>query len=158
LVRAGANDSVYPPSLGLAAVIRARRHDAAGSLKDLREAIEHCHRDGRIPTAAGIVELGIQILAELGQPESAAVLAGVVHEGCFRNVSISPVSAGVARDEVLKVLSAALDTNVYDRAFTEGARLTYDQAIDYVLGQITHFQAWDPNHSAPGLSFTAAHK
>ena len=152
-MRAGANDSAYAAALGLAAIIRARRKDPIGSLTDLRNAIEHCHRDGLIPNMAGILEFGIQVFAELGHPEGAAVLAGVVHMGCLSAVTISPVSAGVARSDVLEVLRAALDSDIYDRALTHGSRLSYDQAVDYALHETAQLLTCGPEHRSTEISF-----
>ena len=155
LVRAGANESIYAPALGLSAAIRARRKDRTGSLTDLRDAIEHCHRNGLIPGMTGMFELGIQVFAELGRPEVAAVFAGVVHDGCLSSVNISPLSAGVDRAEVLDVLGAALGTDAYDPAFARGSRLSYDQAVDYAMHEIEQLLTREPEPSSTAISFTA---
>ncbi len=144
----GRGHSVYAPALGMAAVIRSRNGDAAGSLRDLREGLKYSHESGLVPTVAGMLWLGIEVFSEVGRPETGAALVGIVCEGAFQDTNFSPLTTGVDRNETLKLIEAKLDGDTYATALARGGRMSSEEAVGYAVSEIertlTEVQARPP--------------
>jgi hypothetical protein len=81
LTRAGASGSVLGHLLPIRAQLRAANGDAAGAVRDLREAITYSEGTGDKVMLMVAFDRSISVFDALGLAEPAAVLAGVVLRG-----------------------------------------------------------------------------
>jgi hypothetical protein len=87
------------------------------------------------------LDRGIQVLAMLGESETAAVFAGVALLGPLSVMSNLPVAEHQDRDQTLEHLRAELGESAYDEARRRGAELPYDEIIRYSLGELDRLVA-----------------
>jgi hypothetical protein len=123
LTRAGASDGVFDGALAQAARLRARRGERNEAIELLREAVGHAYQTGYRRAALFALSCGVEILAELGYAQPAAVISG--H---------SP--AHIMRATPPRVLRRALDPEVYERAATRGSAMTFDEIVTFTLAQL----------------------
>jgi hypothetical protein len=135
LVRTGTNDTMYPLTLGLAAIVRARNGASMDAVADLHEALTHCaeHRL-RVSMGATLVT-GIEVLNDVGDPEAAAVLAGVTQDGAYKSQGATRLPSGNDRDEVLNAITERLGAEAFAGAYERGAQMSEADAIAYALNE-----------------------
>jgi predicted ATPase/class 3 adenylate cyclase len=141
LTRAGAGDGVYGISLCLAAALHARLGDRNAAMTLLKEGVRHGRDTGNGMTIASAVSFGVQAMADLSQPEAAAILAGALATNFepFDNVIQLPERS--LRRAKLDRVHEALGGSAFDAAFTRGAAMSPDEVVDYILDQIGLFEA-----------------
>jgi len=126
------------PSLSLAARLEARKGDVDSAVRHLREAVAHSDENGDDTTLFSTYDRAIRVFAELGRPEPAAVLAGVVTVGPFRH--LTTIGVGPEADDRETMLTRArteLGEDAYRDAVTRGAGMAHDQVLDYVLEELS---------------------
>ena len=135
LTRAGAVDSVHDYVLSLAAAIRTGNGDLPGALTVLYEATVWQYGDGNRLGLGITLQRATAVLARLGEPEPAAVLAGAVSAHFAHSL------VGIYRDERLAIDEAqvparrALGKAAYSTALGRGATMDDDEVTDYALGE-----------------------
>ena len=135
LTRAGAVDSVHDYVLSLAAAIRTGNGDLPGALTVLYEATVWQYGDGNRLGLGITLQRATAVLARLGEPEPAAVLAGAVSAHFAHSL------VGIYRDERLAIDEAqvparrALGEAAYSTALGRGATMDDDEVTDYALGE-----------------------
>jgi hypothetical protein len=134
LLRAGATDAVFGQVLGLLALGRARS-DPIGALEALREALLYDYQGGLRTELVTVLDRGFRVFARVGQPETAAVLAGAV-TGHFSVMSIIP--AGEAEDQhaAMKEVRAHLGSERYERAVARGTAMSYEDVVGFMNAEL----------------------
>ena len=120
----------------LTGITRARiaAGDIKGALAEARDGIAYFHHAGLGPSLVGLVNETIVALAGAGEPEVAAVLAGVVAAG-----RISPLTMTFnpgRLEAVLAELRDELGPDQYGMAFARGEAMSADDAVAFVLGEL----------------------
>jgi tetratricopeptide (TPR) repeat protein len=137
LARAGASDMVLAAALSLAARVRARGGDAPAALRGLRDALSAADDVGDRPTFFSALDRAIEILVSAGELDRAAVITGVVTRGPFREMtSLQGGPEEQARARVIEELRGRLGAPRFDAAVERGAALSYDEVIDYSVGEL----------------------
>jgi predicted ATPase/DNA-binding SARP family transcriptional activator/class 3 adenylate cyclase len=136
--QSGASDFALSAALHKAAQLRARNGEIALAAGRLRDSIFHDHHRGSRPSLLVTLNVGVEVLADLGFAEPAAVLAGVVTAG-----PMAPLVAdrlGTAEKErtqrILERVHAALGSKRYERAVDQGAAMSYDDVVAYALSEL----------------------
>jgi predicted ATPase/class 3 adenylate cyclase len=130
-----ANDNLLTSALSMIARLRARAGDLDGALQALRDSVEYGDRIGDRPQFVSTVDCGVAILARYGQPELAAVWAGVVIDGPLAALNSFP-AARAHGDRLLTRVQAELGDDAYRSAVEFGARMSYDELVPYLLGKL----------------------
>jgi hypothetical protein len=126
-----------PIALAFGARIAAAQGDAAGAKARLRQGLEVCIRDDAWVYMTGCLDSGVDTLCYLGAVREATGLAGAV-ETTFAPMRFPHVgSAGRAlevRTENLTRARRALGDAQYEEAYAEGAAMSREQTVAFVLG------------------------
>jgi predicted ATPase/class 3 adenylate cyclase len=138
LARGGAQRSTFGPALADVGWLKARTGDSAGALSAIRDGVAYCHHIGDRRTLVGVLSRASLALIELGYPEPAAVLTGVVTDG---PLAVWDALAGVEadqqdREQALDAMLAALGLDRYQHAAARGAAMSYDEVVDYAGGEL----------------------
>jgi predicted ATPase/class 3 adenylate cyclase len=136
LTRAGASGSVLGHVLPIRAQLRAQNGDAAGAVRDLREAITYSHDKGDKVMLMVAFDRGISVFDFLGLTEPAAVLAGVVLRSPLAVLSILPQAERDDRAALLEHVRTLIGRTAYERAVARGAAMNDNEAITYALDQL----------------------
>jgi hypothetical protein len=136
LTRAGASGSVLGHLLPIRAQLRAANGDAAGAVRDLREAITYSEGTGDKVMLMVAFDRSISVFDALGLAEPAAVLAGVVLRGPLAVLSILPQAERDDRAVVLDRVRTLVGRTTYERHLTQGAAMNGDEAVTYALEQL----------------------
>jgi predicted ATPase len=141
LTRAGAFDSIIGFSLSLAGAIRARNDDLPGALAVLREATVQQHGDGNRLGLGMTLERAAAVLAQLGEAEPAAVLAGAVSAHFPLSIAATYHYERLEIDEALVPARRALGEAGYGAALGRGAAMNDHEVADYALGEFRRLAA-----------------
>jgi predicted ATPase/DNA-binding XRE family transcriptional regulator len=133
LTRAGAVDSILGYALSLAAAIRIRIGDLRGALAVLYEATVQQHGDGNRLGLGITLQRGATALAQLGEAEPAAILAGAVSANFAMTSGTANVWLG--SDEAQVLARRAPGEAGYSTALRRGATMDDDEVSDYALGE-----------------------
>ena len=133
LTRAGAVDSILGYALSLAAAIRIRIGDLRGALAVLYEATVQQHGDGNRLGLGITLQRGATALAQLGEAEPAAILAGAVSANFAMTSGTANVWLG--SDEAQVLARRALGEAGYSTALRRGAAMDDDEVSDYALDE-----------------------
>jgi predicted ATPase/class 3 adenylate cyclase len=139
LMRSGANDTIYPWALGLAAILRSRAGLVTEAVRDLHEALQHCQERGLRSQMAVTLWTFSEVLAELGQPGTGAVLAGVIQDGAFKTTPVYPPDRQL--DELVGLIRASLGPEALTAAYERGAQMSEQDAIAYALSETNRLLA-----------------
>jgi predicted ATPase/class 3 adenylate cyclase len=152
LTRAGAFDSIIGFSLSLAGAIRARNGDLPGALAVLREATVQQHGDGNRLGLGMTLERAAAVLAQLGEAEPAAVLAGAVSAYFPLSVAATYHYERLEIDEALIPARRALGEAAYSTALGRGGAMDDHEVANYALGEFRRVTALlaEPGVQAPG--------
>jgi predicted ATPase/class 3 adenylate cyclase len=154
LTRAGAFDSMLGFSLSLAGAIRARNDDLPRALAVLREATVQQHGDGNRLGLGMTLERAAVVLAQLGEPEPAAVLAGAVSAHFPLSIAATYPGERLGIDEAQVTARRALGEAAYGAALGRGAAMDDHEVADYALGEFRRLAALlaEPGAQAPDSS------
>jgi hypothetical protein len=135
LVRAGANDTNFGATLAHLAVLRDQEGDHVGALGDLLEAVDYFERSGPRAELVVVIARASRLLADHGQPDASAILAGVLTVG-----PLASMAATNTGDRMVRASAAARQQlgDAYDLAFRRGAAMSYDEAIAYAHTTLEH--------------------
>jgi predicted ATPase len=133
LIRAGASGSVLGHLLPIRAQLRAANGDAAGAVRDLREALTYTLDTGDKVMLMVAFDRGISVFHSLGLAEAAAVVAGVVLRGPLAVLSILPQAERDDRAILLDHVRELIGGTTYERALTQGAAMGGGEAAAYAL-------------------------
>ncbi len=136
LTRAGASGSVLGHLLPIRAQLRAANGDAAGAIRDLREALTYTLDTGDKVMLMVAFDRGISVFHSLGLAEPAAVLAGVVLRGPLAVLSILPQAERDDRALLLDHVRELIGGATYERALMQGAAMGDGEAAAYALEQL----------------------
>ena len=101
--------------------VRAGTHTQA--LESLRDSIVASDDIGDRPTLFSVLDRGIEVLASVGEAEGAAVLAGIVTVGPFRDLtSLQGGPEEEARRQIVDGLRAELGVDRFAAATALGRR------------------------------------
>jgi predicted ATPase/class 3 adenylate cyclase len=131
LTRAGALDSILGFALSLAAAIRMRNGDLPGALAVLHEATAQQHGDGNRLGLGVTLQRAAAALAQLGEAEPAAILAGAVSA----HFAVTTVNVRLEADEAQVLARRALGDAAYSTALGRGAAMDDDQVTDFALSE-----------------------
>jgi hypothetical protein len=133
LTRAGATDGAFGPSLGELARLHAQAGDLPSALDVLRSAVIYTRDVGdHLTTSAGLSR-AVEILAAAGHDEAAVVLSSAVSHGELASQMLALVEQ---QQPLLDQLRSRLGDDRYEAAHARGARLNYDDAVQYALAEI----------------------
>ncbi len=149
LTRAGASGSVLGHLLPIRAQLGAANGDAAGAVRDLREALTYTLDTGDKVMLMVAFDRGISVFHFLGLAEPAAVLAGVVLRGPLAALSILPQAERRDRAVLLDHVRELIGGDTYERDLTQGAALSDDEVVAYALEQLDIAESRNPA-PAPG--------
>jgi predicted ATPase/class 3 adenylate cyclase len=154
LTRAGAFDSIIGFSLSLAGAIRARNGDLPGALAVLCEATVQQHGDGNRLGLGMTLERAAAVLAQLGEAEPAAILAGAVSAHFPLSVVATYHYERLEIDEALVPARRALGEAAYSAALEQGATMDDHEVADYALGEFRRVDTLpaEPDAQAPESS------
>ena len=76
---------------------------------------------------------GVVMVARVGRPEAAAVMAGVVVDGPLAELDNFPVGGYERGDRVLGPIAAELGAARFEAACARGAVMAYQDVIDFAL-------------------------
>jgi hypothetical protein len=136
LTRAGASGATLGHLLPIRAQLRAGTGDAAGAVRDLREAISYSQDTGDKVTLMVAFDRGISIFDSLGLAEPAAVLAGAALSGPRAVLSILPQAERDDRAVLLDRVRTLIGHAGYERCMAQGAALNDSEAATYALDQL----------------------
>ena len=142
LTEGGASDVVLGDAYELVASIYCRRSDANEALGALSSAVRQSDRIGTRVSAIGALTIGVEVFATTGHVELAAVLNGIITDGPF--ASLVGHQGGRERDErehLLAEVRNTLDDETYETAVQRGASMSYEEIIDFVLGEIDRIRS-----------------
>jgi hypothetical protein len=140
LSRAGAADTVFGQVLALLALGRLAT-DPMGALRALREAVLYDHHGGLRTELVMVFDRGLRILARIGHPDIAAVLAGAV-TGPFQTMSTIPANEVHDQRAAIDEIRTALGPDEYQRATSRGAAMSYEDLVDYALTELDRLLAF----------------
>jgi hypothetical protein len=151
LTRAGAFDSILGFSLSLAGAIRARNDDLPGALAVLGEATVQQHGDGNRLGLGMTLERAGAVLAQLGEAEPAAVLAGAVSAHFPLSVTATYHYERLEIDQALVPACRALGEAAYTTALGRGAAMDDHEIAEYALDEFRRVAALlaEPGVQAP---------
>ena len=129
---ANANDNLLNSALSMMANLRARRGDLRGALEAMRAAIEQSERIGDRPQTVGAVAWALLIMTEVGEVETAAVLAGVIVDGPLAELNNFPGSQRAHGDRHLAPIEVALGTEAYRAAAARGAAMSFPEVVAFL--------------------------
>ncbi|HXY95124.1 MAG TPA: adenylate/guanylate cyclase domain-containing protein [Acidimicrobiia bacterium] len=120
----------------MTAHLRARSGDLAGARAALRTAFEHYADTGDRPQLIAGLNRCVHVLLRSGDPDTAAVLVGVMSDGPLEAMNNFPGSRFAEDDRRLVELEAQLGTERYRAARAEGAALGFDEVVMLALGAL----------------------
>jgi predicted ATPase len=123
LTRAGASDGVFDGALAQASRIRSAMGEHDRALELLREAVEHSSQIGYRRALIFVMACAVEVLANLGYPEPAAVIAG------WDPGRITRITPGPA-------LRAALGAQEFEHATARGDAMSFDEVVAFTLGEL----------------------
>jgi hypothetical protein len=135
LTRQGARAAGTDTALYLGALVYARRGEHARASSQLVEAIEALRTYGRSAGLDGACGYAIEVLATLGLLESATVVLGAVLDGELRVLRDLPVPPD-RRPADLRALREAVGRTRFEELLAVGARMTYDEILDYIVAAV----------------------
>jgi hypothetical protein len=144
LTRAGASGSVFGHLLPIRAQLRAANGDAAGAVRDLREALTYTVDTGDKVMLMVAFDRGISVFHSLGLAEPVAVLAGVVLRGPLVVLSILPQAERRDRAVLLDQVRELIGGDTYERDLAQGAAMTGDEVVAYALEQLDIAESKNP--------------
>jgi hypothetical protein len=127
----GVNRATLSGLQSLAAGLRARLGDDNGAIALLHDALAVARDDGLRIQASAVLGFAIGPLRHTGRNDAAAILLGVLDQGALAHVAFPGTADGRAR--ALTRIRGAIGDEKTDRLVTQGASMTYDQAIAYAL-------------------------
>jgi predicted ATPase/transcriptional regulator with XRE-family HTH domain len=141
LTRAGAHDLVHGIALSLAGAIRARTGDLPRALTVLHEATVQLHGDGNRIGLGATLQRAAAVLARLGDPEPAAILAGAV--AAHFTVAVGNVHAQEQAeiDDTQSNARRALGEAAYTTALRRGAAMDDHEMVDCALAEFRRLTA-----------------
>ena len=140
LTRAGASGATFGHVLPIRAELRARAGEALGALRDLEEALMHSYDKGDRVMLTVAFDRGVTVLALLGHPELAAIVAGIAGSTTLAPLSILPPAERADREATLEQLRAALGDATYDAAVTRGSAMSLDVAVDHTVTELQRIE------------------
>jgi predicted ATPase/DNA-binding SARP family transcriptional activator len=141
LTRAGALDSIHGFALSLAGAIRARTGDLPGALTVLHEATLQLHRDGNRLGLGVTLQRAAAVLARLGDPEPAAILAGAVAAHFTVTVGNIHAQEQAEIDDTQSNVRRALGEAAYTTALRRGAAMDDHEMVEYTLAEFRRLAA-----------------
>jgi predicted ATPase/class 3 adenylate cyclase len=138
--RAGAFDFLHGIALSLAGAIRARAGDLPGALSVLGEAVMQQHGDGNRLGVGITLQRAAAVLARLGQPEPAAILAGAVSAHWLRVGNVH-AQEQLEIDDAQSLARRALGEAAYNAALGRGAAMDDHQTAGYALDEFRQLAA-----------------
>jgi len=141
LTRAGALDSVHGFALSLAGAIRARTGDLPGALTVLQEATLQLHGDGNRLGLGITLQRAAAVLARLGDPEPAAILAGAVAAQFTVAAGSVHTQEQAEIDDTQSNVRRALGEAAYTTALRRGAAMDDHEMIEYALAEFRRLAA-----------------
>ena len=136
LAREGTSGGLLGFALGRRALLRADAGDVAGAQRDARAAVSHSHQRGDGPMLTAALECVVGVFEKLGREEAAAVVAGALESGTVAAVQRPldvGMSAGLGVAASLARVRDALGAEQYSAAHAQGALMSADSAVEYVL-------------------------
>jgi predicted ATPase/class 3 adenylate cyclase len=128
---------VFAPALSIGAVIESRAGDSLAALVDLRDALGYATDAGLRTTVLSVIDRGVIVMAEVGNPESAAVFGGAVTAGSLASLTTVAHSVeGSMRADALEVVRERFGVDAYTTSAERGAAMTYEELVDYALAEI----------------------
>ena len=125
--------------LGWALSVRAESRSAAGdtfgALALLRESLEIYGDDASVVTVIRTTCLGATILATMGEPKLAAVLAGAATGGQYARLLRATIDPAMRSDldQAIEHLRATLGDEAYDTAAARSATMSSDDLIRFMV-------------------------
>jgi predicted ATPase/class 3 adenylate cyclase len=141
LTRAGAIDSIHGLALSLAGAVRARNSDPPGALAALGQAAVQQHGDGNRAGLGLTLQRGAAVLARLGQPEPAAILAGAVSAHFTLTVGNIHAQEQSEIDDAQSLARKTLGDTAYKSALAQGAAMSIHEIAVYALGEFRRLAA-----------------
>jgi predicted ATPase len=129
--------SVFGPVISIAAVIQSRAGQSHAALIDLRDALGYSADAGLRATVLSALDRAVIVMANVGNPECAAVLGGAVTSGPLAALdTITFAVEGSMRADALAAVRERLGTTRYQGAIRRGAAMNYEELVDYALAEI----------------------
>ena len=114
------------------APLHAQQGYAAESMRLLREAVVGWHDQGSLNNVAWSVEFGVSAFNALGYPDVAAVASGILDAGIIVT-AVRPGDPGQRYRETQAEMRRHLGGAEFERLHAQGAEMTYDEAIAFLL-------------------------
>jgi hypothetical protein len=149
LTRAGAGDGVYGVGLAIASALHTRLDDRTTALASLKEAVRHGRDTGNGLTIGFAANYGVQAMADLGEPDAAAVLAGAFDATYAPFANLMSLPERSLRQAKLDRVRQGLGAEVFDAATRRGAAMSHDEIVDYLLGEIERLEAEPARPATP---------
>jgi len=130
LTGGGASDVVLENSHMLLGQIRLTLGDVRGALAAFRSAVEVADRFGNRTVVLGALWTAIEALSACGAYDLAAICVGITEENAF--ASFNPWTQSLDADhhtQACETTRAALGESRYDQLVSQGAAMSYDDAI-----------------------------
>lgn len=131
-------------ALAKLATFRARRGDHRAALETLREAVSRAHDAGHMVVILTVLNYGVSVAVELGAWELAAKLGAMVTDE--QRTEFVLMSATELEDQHAAIERARtrLGADRYDAALANGTAMSYEQIIEYTLGELDRLLADSP--------------
>lgn len=141
MTRAGATAVNFGPAFAEIGLLRAQRGDREGALRALQEAVTYNAESGYRPMMIGTLDRTMYALAQLGDDEPVAVLAGVAIRGPLSELNHFYARGADAQTATLEVIKGRLGRIEFEDALSRGATMTYEQAVSYALEHLAELLA-----------------
>jgi predicted ATPase/class 3 adenylate cyclase len=134
LIRNGAGDGVFIPALTTAALQASHVGDRDQALNYLAEALRYGRDTGNRMAVGAAVFAAARVFADLDRPVIAATLAGALTTSM---AGAAPAMPRLAPQQIRpKDLRATMSPAEFDATFALGAAMSYDEALQYLLGEL----------------------
>jgi predicted ATPase/class 3 adenylate cyclase len=121
-------------ALALGGGLRARLGDLDGSFDWLHKAAVTARDEGVRPQLGSVLDWSVLALVRRGRPEVAVVFLGILTQGTLADVSNYLLTGSYSREQALERLRPEVDD--FDVLIEQGAVMSYDEVVDYVLEQL----------------------
>jgi hypothetical protein len=126
----------HPMAASVLSRLRAARGDLVGAVSALTEAVvvsrDLMNRGGLITS----LERGVDVFALGDRPETAATLVGAATRGPLRAMRMIGVYERAPRRQLQDALRERLGDDRYEGCVARGAAMSYEELLDFVLGEL----------------------
>ena len=141
LFHAGACDAVYVAALARLAPIMVLAGDVRGAIAALGESVRYTYDDGDRAPLVYAIDIAARVLAQLGRDEDASVLAGMSEAGVIARIGALLGPERVSRTEAFDTAKTRLGEDAFDRAFSRGGAMSYEEAVAHTLEALERARA-----------------